>query len=129
MKRGIRFCLGVALLILAGCSTSKVFPYVQRFNYRNLDVKVIKAPADAVDRHCKRRIKKNDKGQPITGRIEGCTLWRKRGDGFEPVIFVDERNVDVLLHELCHADKRKTPAQCDRVHGGERYQHYARTEE
>ncbi len=107
--------IGLAIPLLAfgiaACHVHKI----QTIRYSGIDIRVGIASAAQVDAHCKKYVKKNDRGEPITGRINACTIRKANG----PFIWLAEDKLDRLAHELCHA-VGDSPDVCDGVHP-ERY--------
>lgn len=100
------------LSVLAGGMTACVSSKVTRIHYKGLNIRVATASASAVDAHCRKVIKRNDRGEAITRRIRCCTIHKING----PFIWMSQGDEDCLAHELCHAEGRRLAKECDDVH-------------
>lgn len=96
--------LTATLSLQVGCAT--VEPKLHAFP--NLGLTVIRMDDRDLQRACA-GVTHLDDGTPVstTTKFDGCYA----GDG---VIYINAFNesIDILLHEMCHADGTRTPMQC-----------------
>ena len=112
----MEWALSLALgLLMAGCAG-----YPQRFRSERAGVRFIFSDAQRIHDHgVKAGCRKNDRGEPITGRIRACytppgwigKVFRRRG-----TIWLSDWSS--VVHELCHVDGRPRE-ECDGIHARE----------
>jgi len=104
----MKYLLVLSVILLVGCSTS---PRVVSFPA--LGLTLIQTDEDSVRKNC--NVKVTDRGLPITEdmRIRGC--WKSK----DKEIWLDwsESDMELLIHELCHADGTRNRLECAELSG------------